>query len=381
MLRTHKYRLYPTKNQSSKLENTIDICRILYNSALIDRINTYKNTGKGLTYNEQCRILTSDKNKHDCLNTIHSQVLQDTLKRVDKAFKNFFRRLKNKDKKAGFPRLKKEGRLHSFTYPQYGFEVENNKLSLSKIGSIRLKMHRALEGKIKTCTITKEIDRWYACITVEKELDIVKKAVSNPIGIDVGIKNFAVLSDGDTIENPKYLRKSEERLIKAQKLLSRKKKGSKNRKKQRMLVAKQHRKIKNQRLDFQHKVSRQLVNTYDLIAFEDLNVKGMVKNHHLAKSIHDAGWSQFIGFVIYKAEEAGNYNIPVNPYRTSIECSNCGNPVFKTLADRIHKCPHCGLELDRDHNASINILKKAWNEPLLRDRVLNLPDEARSHLL
>ena len=376
--RTYKYRLYPTKNQRMKLDTTIDTCRILYNSALLDRINRYKNTGKGLSYNEQASIVVKDKEKHECLNKVYAQILQDVLRRVDKAFANFFRRLKQKHTKAGYPRFKGEDRLHSFAYPQKGFSIEDNKLKLSKIGSIKLKLHRELNGKIKTCTIKKEIDRWYVCFIVEIEKNIIKKVVSNPIGIDVGIKNFATLSNGDTIENPKYLRKSEDRLTRAQKLLSRKKKGSHNRRKQRTLVAKQHRKIKNQRLDFHHKVSKELVNKYDLIAHEDLNIKGMVKNHNFAKSISDVGWGQFVGFVKYKAEEAGIYAIPINPRNTSQLCSHCGQVVKKDLSVRVHKCSYCGLELDRDHNAALNILNKAWNEPLLRDKVLNLPVEARN---
>lgn len=357
--RTYKYRLYPTKNQVSKLEDTIDTCRILYNSTLLDRINRYKNTKESLTYNEQATILKNDKDKYDCLNTVYSQVLQDVLRRVDKAFKTFYRRLKNKDKKVGFPRFKGEGRLHSFTYPQSGFKVEDSKLYLSKIGYVKLKQHRVLEGKIKTGIITKELDRWYVCIVVEIDKDIKKKTVNKAVGIDVGIKNFATFSDGTIIDNPKYLLKSENKLKTLQRRLSKKKKGSNNRKKTKYKLARQHRKVKNQRLDFHHKVSRQLVNTYDLIAFEDLQIKNMVKNHNLAKLIHDAGWNQFIGFIIYKAEEAGIYGIPINPYNTSIECSNCGNPVKKDLSIRIHRCNHCGLELDRDINASINILNRA----------------------
>ena len=380
MRKTYKYRLYPTKKQIQKLEWTLDKCRILYNSCLLDRRNNYEQTGKGLTRIRQQEILKSDKKKIEFLNDIHSQVLQDVLFRVERAFQGFFRRLKEKNGKAGYPRFKSENRYDSITYPQQpGFQLTEQGLKLSKIGTIKLKKHREIKGDIETCTIKKEIDRWYACFSVEYEP--VKKLIPDKaIGIDMGIKSFATLSNGEIIDNPKYLRKSEERLITKQRQLSQKKKGCKNRKKARIKVAKLHCKVRNQRNDFHHKVSRKIVDTYGFIVVENLHIKGMVRNHHLAKSISDAGWRQFLNYLTYKAEEAGCLVEKVSPHYTSINCSVCGEPVPKTLAQRIHRCPFCKTVMDRDHNAAQNILLKstagtaginAWGEAVYQCPSLN----------
>lgn len=216
---------------------------------------------------------------------------------------------------------------------------------------------------MKTCTIRRDGNQWYACFSVEFEPAPVPVPDAS-IGIDVGINAFAVLSDGTVIENPKHLRKAEKKLMRKQRRLSARKKGSANRRKARKVVAKIHRKIRNQRADFHHKLSRAIVDRYGLIAVEDLNIQGMVRNHHLAKSISDAGWGQFLNFLAYKAENAGCRVAKVTARYTSINCSGCGEQVDKTLADRIHACPFCGLVLDRDHNAAINILNRAGTAPI-----------------
>ena len=357
-IKTYKYRLYPTAKQIQKLEWTLDKCRILYNSCLLDRRNYYEQTGKSLSRIKQQVILKNDKDKFIFFNDIHSQVLQDVLFRVDKAFQTFFRRVKAGEK-AGYPRFKSEGRYDSITYPQQpGFAITPQGLKLSKIGTIKIKLHRQPEGIIKTCIVRRDADKWYACFSVEYK-PITKPIPDKAIGIDVGIKSFAVLSDGQIIENPKHLCKSEKKLICKQRKLSLKKKGSQNRKKARKVVAKLHCKVKNQRSDFHHKVSRKIVDTCGFIAVEDLNIKGMVKNHHLAKSISDAGWGQFLNYLQYKAEDAGVQIEKVAPHHTSVICNICGEKVSKTLADRIHNCPFCKTVLDRDHNAAINILNRA----------------------
>jgi len=291
---------------------------------------------------------------------IHSQVLQDVLKRADKAFQNFFRRLKAGEK-PGYPRYKGRGWYDSFTYPQFGFSLSDNRkgnqrLKLSKIGNIKVKLHRTVKGKIKTCTIKRELDKWYVCFSCKVEPEILPKTNKN-VGVDVGIEKFAALSDGTLIYNPKFFRKSEAKLKHEQRKLSRKKKGSNSRKKQRHKLAKIHQKVKNQRKDFLHKESRKLVENYDIIVFEDLQIKNMVKNHHLAKSISDASWAKFIEYVSYKAESAGKKVVFVNPRNTSQICSGCGKIVKKSLSVRIHRCLYCGLEIDRDVNAAIIILR------------------------
>jgi putative transposase len=359
MLKTYKYRLYPTKKQTEKLDWTLETCRILYNSCLVDRNRHYEETKQSLSRIDQQKILVQDKKSIEYLKNIHSQVLQDVLFRVEKAYKNFFCRLKAKDGKAGYPRFKNYGRYDSITYTQSGFSIIDGKLALSKIGHIKLKQHRQIDGTIKTCNIKKEIDRWYVCLSVEYTPK-TKPIPNKQIGIDVGIKSFAVLSDGKVIDNPKHLRKSEEELIKKQRQVSNKKKGSNNRKKAKVAVAKLHKKVSNQRKDFHHKLSRQIIDNYGYIAIEDLQIKNMVRNHHLAKSISDAGWGQFVSFLNYKAEEAGCYVEKINPRNTSKTCSVCGY-IFAdiTLSVRNWICPVCHTEHDRDINASINILNTA----------------------
>ena len=337
----------------------LETCRILYNSCLVDRNRHYEETGKGLSRIDQQKILVKDKKNISYLTDIHSQVLQDVLFRVEKAYKAFFRRLKDRNGKAGYPRFKNYGRYDSITYTQSGFEIIDGKLALSKIGHIKLKQHRSVFGIIKTCNIKKEIDKWYVCFSVEytpvtKKQTVIRKHV----GIDVGIRSFAVLSNGETLDNPKYLVKSEEKLIKKQKRLSSKEKGSNNRKKARIEVAIAHKKVSNQRKDFQHKQSRRLVAHYGYIAVEDLQIRNMVKNHCLSKSIHDAGWGQFLSFMEYKAEEAGILFLRVNPRNTSKTCSVCGY-IYSDMDLSVRKwtCPVCNTTHDRDVNAAINVDK------------------------
>lgn len=275
-----------------------------------------------------------------------------TLKRVDRSFQNFF-------KGAGYPRFQGRNRYNSFTYPQSGFELEYGKINLSKIGNIKIVQHREIEGKIKTCTIKKDIDQWYVTFSCDTDIPIIPVEVKTKTGIDVGLKSLITMSNGSQIEPPEFLRVSEKRLSREQIHLSKKKLRSNNRNNQRIIVSKVHRRIRNQRKDFAHKTSRTLVNTYDHIVFEDLQIRNMVKNHHLAKSISDAGWSQLINFTKTKAEYAGKIVELVNPRNTSQNCSSCGNLVKKNLSQRTHNCPFCGLVLDRDHNAAINIENKS----------------------
>ncbi len=365
MLKTYKYRLYPTKKQKEKLGWTLETCRILYNSCLVDRNRHYESTGKGLSRMTQQKILVSDKKNIEYLTNIHSQVLQDVLFRIEKAYKSFFRRLKEKNIKAGYPRFKNYGRYDSITYTQSGFGIDDTgKLTLSKIGHIKLKAHRNINGAIKTCSIKKEIDKWYVCFSVEYT-PVNKPAPNKIISIDVGINPLIALSDGTFIDNPKYLIKSEERLIKKQRQLSSKVKGSNNRKKAKVILSTLHKKVSNQRKDFHHKISRHIVDNYGVIGVEDLQIRNMVKNHNLAKSIHDAGWGQFFSFLTYKAEEAGCYVGKVDPRNTSKECCIC-HYIYKdmTLADRTWTCPVCHTEHDRNTCASINIGNKLIRQEL-----------------
>jgi putative transposase len=288
---------------------------------------------------------------------VYAHILQDVLHRVDKSFKAFFRRVKNGAEKVGYPRFQGRNRYDSFTYPDpygAGYKIEDGKLHLSKIGAIRIFLHREIEGKIKTCTIKRDGDQWFASFSVELP-DPEPKEIKTSIGVDVGITTLATLSDGTKIENPKTLNKYDSKLRKAQKHLSRKKKRSNNRNKQRIKVARIHRKIRNVRKDVLHKASRILADTYDQVIFEDLQIKNMVKTHHLARSIYDASWGMLINFTTYKAEYAGGVVGLVNPRRTSQECCVCGNIQPMPLSQRVYVCSACGNTIDRDHNAAINI--------------------------
>ncbi len=357
IIRAYKYRLYPTKNQRNIIDTTFGMCRDLYNAALQERIEAYKKCNISLSCYDQQNELPLLKELNPQYEFIYSQILQDVLKRLDKSFKSFFRRLKLNRKKAGFPRFKGKDRYDSFTYPQGGFKVIDKKLSLSKIGYIKLKMNRLIEGQIKTCTIKRELDRYYAIFMVEKDVDIPSIEHRTSVGIDLGLTHFATLSDNTKIDNPRYLKQSLNQLKKEQKRLSSKKKGSNNRKKKRFIVAKVHRKIKDQRNDFLHKTSRDIVNKYDMIFMEDLNIQGMIKNRKLARSISDVSWGKFNDFISYKAEEAGKVYKQVNTfYPSSKVCHVCGyKKIDLKLSYRIWICPQCGKSVNRDLNASKNI--------------------------
>ncbi len=363
MKRTYKFRLYPTKQQATTLTQWLSTCRFLYNNSLAERKDAWQTHQQSVTYYEQATKLQVAKQTNPFLKVVHSQVLQDALRRLDKNFNNFFKRIKNGEN-AGYPRFKGKYRYDSFTYPQSGFALEKKKFRLSKIGSITIKLHRPIpaEGVIKTCTIKRDVDHWYACFAVElpdpdpRSQREIKKAV----GVDVGLKSLLTLNNGATIDNPRWLRKSEKKVAKMQRRKDRKKKkGSNNRNKQNRKVAQVHRKIRHQRKDFHHKLSRKLVDSYDLIVYENLRITNLVKNPHLAKSISDAGWGQLMCFTEYKAAEAGTLVEYVSAYNTSQLCSRCGKLVPKTLATRIHSCPYCGLDLTRDHNSAITILSRS----------------------
>ncbi len=355
---------------------TLETCRLLYNDLLNDRI---ENKTKAF---EQKRALTVFRHGNKFLSAVHSQVLQDVVFRLDKAYGAFYAGLSR------YPRFKRKDRYNSFKYPQVGgFKVVEGRLRLSKIGFVRAKFHRPLEGTPKTCTMIRDIDQWYACISAETEPIKVESQTGKPVGVDLGVINLATLSNGRTFENPRYLDNSATKIMTLQRRLSRKKKGSANREKAKVLLAKTWRKVRNQRLDVAHKVSTHLTSEYSTIVFEDLKIPNMVKNHNLASAIMDASWGQLRRLTAYKAERRGGRVILVNPSGTSQKCSGCGQTVPKRLEERTHSCPKCNLVLDRDVNAARNILKAGLEQahvegsPLLvqRRRISKFyPKEARS---
>ncbi len=334
-----KVRLCPTKAQETMLETSLETCRILYNRLLEWRKTAYEETGKSPSRYEQQAVFPAWKAENEYLGRIHSQVLQEVGTRVDRSYQNFFRRCKEGKEKAGFPRFKGRGHYDSFTFPQTGFSLEQNAVKLSKIGSVKAIVHRTVEGKIKTCTIRRQDGKWFACFAVEVET-VSLEPNGEMAGIDVGLSSFATLSTGEQIPNPRFGRKDEKALAKAQRRMAKFEKASKERRKARKVVARIHERIRNRRHNFVHQEARKIVNRFEVIAVEKLNVKGMAKNHCLAKSIGDASWVMFRTVLAHKAASAGRAE--VSPAYTSQDCSGCGLRAKKKLSERWHFCPVCG---------------------------------------
>ena len=398
----------PTKEQDALLGSWIEELRWLYNHALAERNVAWEQHKQTIRYRQQRDALPALKKQRPSLQSLPAQAVQDCLERLQHSFDNFFRRCKERKEghsiKPGYPRFKKFGRYQSLTYtqvwrrqtsdpkkPEYfevcslrfdpsdnpptaeqKFAAVNAILYLPKLGELKIRVHRECDWKrAKRITLKKSASgRWYACICFETAEASPASHQGKEGGFDLGLKKLLATSDGQYFEHPHFLRKSEHKLKKEQRKLSKKrmwteevqgkklKKRSKNWEKQRKKVAKCHEKIKNQRFDFLHKLSLWLVLTYSVIVFEKLNILGLVKNHQLAKSILDAGWGTLVTFVTYKSVKPGAKVYQVDPRYTTQDCSRCGHRVPKTLAERLHKCPRCGLVMCRDQNAAINILHK-----------------------
>jgi len=342
----------------------LDIARNIYNAALAERRYAWKMQRKSLNYYDQQAEIKELRKALPEVAQLNFTATEDITRRLDKTFKAFFRRIKNGEK-VGYPRFKNYHRFNSITFPSYGdgIKIRDNRVYIQNVGLVKIKLHRELEGQIKTVTIKRQCDKWYVIFSNMVVVNL--PPISNKqIGIDVGIESFATTSDNEFIRNPQYLKISQRQLKTAQRKVSRKKKGGNNRRKAIKLLAKQYLRIKNQHKDFAHKVSRKIVNTYGFIAVEDLQINNMVKNHHLAKSINDASWGRFINILAYKAEWAGRQFVRVNPNGTSQTCSVCGINVTKDLSVRVHNCPNCGISLHRDFNSALNILslgRSVWD--------------------
>lgn len=366
MLKAYQYRLYPTKAQVSTLNRTFDLCRKVYNNTLALRRDSWDYESKSVSLFETNKELTSWKQDHPALSSVYSQVLQNVQVRVDLAFKAFFQRVKHGGDKAGYPRFKSFGRYDSITYPQTGFnlDVQHQIVYASKIGKIRAAIHRPVEGTIKTMTIRRSCaGKWYVSFAVEHEPEIRLHTGEEVTGIDLGLTTFAMFANGDKIENPRFFRSEEKELAKVQRRLSKEEKGTPERARRRLIVAKVHDRIANKRKNFIHQESRKLVDRYKLIVFEDLKIKNMQQNSRLSKSIADVSWGMMVQATKNKAEEAGSKVVLVNPYNTTQLCSRCNQIVRKELSDRVHCCPFCGLTMDRDQNAAINIMRLGLQSP------------------
>ena len=395
MIRTYKYRLYPTNAQAeglyeaSQLDCLLWQGRTLYNAALEQRITTYQETGESLKYVDQWPHFRDLRNANpDTLGQLNATSVQQMLRRLDKAFAAFFRRLKQGEK-PGFPRFKGRSRFNSLEY-RYSDgcklrfdDTERALFYVQNVGEIKVKHHRPLppNAAVKHVILKRSGRKWHVCLQIEYEAPPPHRGPwpephtgaphrgPRPVGVDVGLLRLLTLSDGTLIDNPRWLRGSLAALRVAQRRLSRRTKGSNRRRKAAQQVARLHEHIANQRCDFWHKLTRWLVDTYSLVAVENLTLDFMTHNPRLSLSAHDAGLGLFRELLTYKAESAGTEVVAVNPHHTSQVCSDCGAVVAKSLAERIHACPHCHLRIDRDENAARNILalalafKSARTEP------------------
>jgi putative transposase len=373
IVKAFKYRIYPTKAQEKALVDTLYLTRELYNAALEERREAYKKCKKSVNVYEQKRCLPEIKEARPEFKNVHAHVLQDTLFRLDKSFSGFFNRAKKGIGKAGFPRFKSADRWDSFTFPQVwdtpnnrwfgpGKPLEPNRIYIPKIGSVKIKFHRVLEGKPKTLTIKREANHWYAVYTCEVQNKLLE-TTGSVIGIDLGTNpNFLITSDAEFEAAPRYYVKAQRKLRTAQRSLSKKKRGSRGRKQAKARVAKLHCKTANQRKDFHHKTARKLIDKHDVIYHENLNIIGLARSR-TAKGVLDSGWASFLTILSNKAAEAGRRVQGVDPKFTSQNCSNCGHRQ-KVAIGKKYVCAKCNLEINRDVNAALNILRLGQDLPL-----------------
>ena len=383
MRTSYQYRLKPNKKQRQIIDGTLEKLRYQYNYLLAQRFDWYERNRCSIdrcnlvvchlpeladrpNYYSQKSSLTQLKKDRHWYKSIHSQVLQEVPKKVEIAFDRYLKGDSN-GKKSGRPRFKGAGQYKTFTYPQFKqHHFVSNKITLSKIGDVRVIVHRPIPDGfvIKTVSVTKKANSYYVTLSLDnKEVPTIKSDFNadNIVGIDVGLIDFYVASDNTRIAAPKYLRKAERKLKSAQRKVSRRKKGSKRRKKAIQKLSIKHKKVADTRKNFHFERAKKLLSKYDVIAVEKLNMKGLARTR-LAKSIHDAGWGQFLSILKNKAENAGLSVVEVNPNGTSQECSSCGHKVKKPLSQRMHNCPVCHTNLCRDLNASINIRNRGKHD-------------------
>ena len=375
MQRSYQYRLYPNAAQASALETILCQSRLLYSEALAHRRDVYKHAEQSVSYVDQWNRFREDrKARLEDFGLLNAAAVQQLLRRLDKTFAAFFRRIRNGDK-PGFPRFKSATRFRSMEYRHgdgcklHGAVRPQNcgrdLFYLQHVGKVRIRLHRPVpEGCLKHVTLTRKTGgRWLVCFAGDDGVEPPPLRTGKAVGIDKGLRSLLAFSDGTRIDNPRWLRTSLARLRRAQRALARKAKGGSNRCKQAQRVARLYEKIANQRKDFWHKITNRLTQTYALVAVEDLPLGFITKNRHLALSAHDAGLGMFQAMLDYKAERAGCAVVAVDPKHTSQVCSGCGQIAKKSLRQRWHSCS-CGVELDRDVNAAVNILYKARCGPL-----------------
>ncbi|RCJ19824.1 transposase [Nostoc sp. ATCC 43529] len=390
MRTAYQYKLRPTKQQATEIDRWLSMLCAQYNYLLARRFAWYEQNRCPINacplvchlpelrdnpdYYSQKKTLPELKKTHPHYSDIYSQVLQDVVKRVKVTFDRFLKGDSN-GKRSGKPRFKSRSRYRTFNYPQIKDDcLQGNLINLPKLGQIKVVLHRPLPDgfKVKTVSITKKVDGYYLTLSLEDSTVPEIKPDINPesiTGIDMGLKDFLTTADGKTVAIPQYYRKAQKRLRVIQKRVSRRKKGSNRRQKAVKHLGKQHKKLTDKRKDFHFKTANNLLKKYDVIAHEDLNIKGLSRSR-LSKSVHDAGWGNFLSILTNKAENAGLLVIPVKASGTSQECSNCGVKVPKKLHERWHDCS-CGCSLDRDHNAAIVIKNRSVGHPDFKAQLMS----------
>ena len=361
---TFKYRLLPNKRQYDVLQHILDQQRDLYNCALQERRDAYRKVGKNITFYDQQKSLTEIR--RDCAgwSLYPSRIQRGTLKRLDEAFQAFFARVK-RGEKPGFPRFKCNGQFTSFAFAERnGLRFDGKRIRFKGMpGGLRVHMHRQLpEGKILSAKFIRDVKSWQVCFVIRVPCAEKRESVRR-VGIDLGLTYLATLSTGENIPNPRIAQKAQKELRRRQRALARCKKGSNRRRKVMARVTRLHNTVKDTRRTALHQISAHLVREYDYIAIENLRIQNMVKNLSLSSATLDAGWGMLAEFLTYKAARAGGLVEKVGAHNTSQLCSGCGVLVPKKLKVRVHECPHCGLLLDRDHNAALNILARGVVAP------------------
>ena len=358
MRRAFKYRLWTNANQERELAAMLETHRRLYNSCLDERKSRYEAEKITVKYTDQSARFKVERETNAFYARLNFSSAQATMRRLDKAFAHFFRRLKTGEK-PGYPRFKGRDFFNSIEFPAHGdgIRLVENRLRVQHVGLIRVALHRPVEGTIKTVTLKREVGKWYAVVSCDLGEIAVETSTNPPIGIDVGLEKFLTTSEGEQEPNPRYLKDALPKLRREQRACSRKKKGGKNHRKARKTVAKIHARVKNLRREHHHQIALKLVRRYGLIAVESLSIKNMLKNDRLARAISDVAWGNFLLTLRSKAESAGVAFVEVNARGTSQECSGCGQVVPKDLSQRWHSCS-CGCSLDRDENAARNILAR-----------------------
>ena len=362
LTRAYKFRIYPDATRQEEIDERLILAQQFYNKILEKSIASYRNGQTKVSMAQFNRFVKEIIQEDKKYLKLYSQTRCEIEYRLMKAYQNFFRRIKEGNKKAGFPRFRSRDRYKSITYPQDNgsFSIRKDRLRVSRIGTMRIELHRKIEGTIKTLAIKREGKDYYAVFTTINGIKVPEVKNINPVGIDLGLDSFIAMSDGTKIEKPKFAKKAEKHIARWQRRIAKRRKGSKRRESAKLKLQNKWEHVANQSNDFAHKLSDKLVNSrYTLFAVEDLHIQNMVKNHNLAQSIHNASWNRFIQMLSYKAESAGMKVIKVDARNTSKQCSNCGNIQDMPLSIREYICSRCDMQMDRDINASINILHKA----------------------